>query len=110
MVEVATGPKRHLSLFDAVCVVVGIVVGAGIFKAPRLVALNTASSSMMLLAWAVGGFLCLCGALCYAELATAYPRVGGEYVFLSKSFGGMTGGGMHFTRVHPIARAGSGWQ
>ena len=70
---------------------VGIVVGAGIFKAPSLVAMFTGSGGVMMLTWVVGGFLCLCGALCYAELATAYPSVGGEYVYLSRSFGGTVG-------------------
>ena len=73
-------PVRHLSAFDATCVIVGIVVGAMIFKAPAWVAANTGSAAWMMLAWLLGGFLCLCGALCYAELATTYPNVGGEYV------------------------------
>jgi APA family basic amino acid/polyamine antiporter len=84
-------PVRHLSVVDAICVIVGIVVGAGIFKAPSLVAMFTGSGGMMLLTWLAGGLLCLCGALCYAELATAYPNVGGEYVYLSRSFGGAVG-------------------
>ena len=82
---------RHLSVVDAICVIVGIVVGAGIFKAPSLVAMFTGSGGVMMLTWLVGGFLCVCGALCYAELATAYPSVGGEYVYLSRSFGGTVG-------------------
>lgn len=84
-------PVRHLSVVDGICVIVGIVVGAGIFKAPSLVAEFTGSAGMMMLAWLAGGFLCLCGALCYAELATMYPNVGGEYVYLSRSLGGTVG-------------------
>jgi len=68
-------------------VVVGIVVGAGIFRSPSLVADVTGSTGWMLAVWAFGGLLCLCGALTYAELASAYPKVGGEYVFLSRAFG-----------------------
>jgi len=68
-------------------VVLGIVIGAGIFRSPSLVAANTGSTAWMLAVWAVGGLLCLCGALTYAELASAYPKVGGEYVFLSRAFG-----------------------
>ena len=68
-------------------VVVGIVIGAGIFRSPSLVAANTGSTAWMLVVWAFGGLLCLCGALTYAELASAYPKVGGEYVFLSRAFG-----------------------
>ena len=84
-------PVRHLSVIDAICVIVGIVVGAGIYRAPSLVAGCTGSAGVMLAAWLAGGFLCLCGALCYAELATTYPNVGGEYVYLSRSFGGTVG-------------------
>lgn len=84
-------PVRHLSLIDAMCVVVGIVVGAGIFRSPSLVAKFTAGPAWMMAAWVLGGFLCLCGALCYAELASAHPRVGGEYVYLSRAFGGAVG-------------------
>lgn len=86
-----SSPARHLSAADAICVIVGIVVGAGIFKAPSLVARFTGGAAPMLLAWAAGGLLCLCGALCYAELATAYPAVGGEYVYLTRAFGRTVG-------------------
>jgi len=68
-------------------VVIGIVIGAGIFRSPQMVAANTGTPGLMLLAWGLGGLLCLCGALTYAELASAYPKVGGEYVFLSRAFG-----------------------
>ncbi len=81
-------PKRHLSLLDAMCVVVGIVIGVGIFRAPSLVAAMTGTPTLMVVAWVLGGLLCFCGALTYAELAAAYPRVGGEYVYLERSFGG----------------------
>ncbi len=78
---------RHLSLVDAMAVVVGIVVGAAIYKSPSFVAMNSPGPGAMLGAWVLGGLLCLCGALSYAELAAAYPRVGGEYVYLSRAFG-----------------------
>jgi len=68
-------------------VVLGIVIGAGIFRSPQMVAANTGTPWLMLVAWGLGGFLCLCGALTYAELASAYPKVGGEYVYLSRAFG-----------------------
>ena len=77
--DAPAAPERHLGVFDAVCVVVGVVVGSFIFfLGPHLVAQNTTSPATMLLAWVFGGFLCLCGALSYAELATAYPRTGGD--------------------------------
>jgi len=83
----SAAPVRHLSAFDAVCVIVGIVIGAGIFSMPSLVAGCTRSGGVMLLTWLAGGLLCMCGALCYAELATAYPQIGGEYVYLSRALG-----------------------
>ncbi|MBL7139457.1 MAG: amino acid permease [Planctomycetes bacterium] len=81
------GPVRHLGVLDAMAVVIGIVVGVGIFKSPSLVAGCTGTPWLMFTAWGLGGLLCLCGALTYAELASAYPKVGGEYVFLSRAFG-----------------------
>ncbi|MBE3069425.1 MAG: amino acid permease [Planctomycetes bacterium] len=83
----ASAPVRHLSLADATAVVVGIVVGAGIFRSPALVAMNTSGPAAMVAAWVLGGLLCLCGALAYTELAAAYPAVGGEYVYLTRAFG-----------------------
>lgn len=87
----AIAPARHLSIVDAVCVVVGIVVATGVFKSPQLVALNTAGPWTMMAAWALGGLLCLCGSLAYAELAAVCPGVGGEYLYLSRSFGQTVG-------------------
>jgi amino acid transporter len=87
----ADGPPAHpapvLGLGDAVAMIVGIVVGAGIFRAPSLVAANAAGEPAVLLAWAAGGIIALAGALCYAELATAYPSAGGEYHFLTRAYG-----------------------
>ena len=70
------------------CVVVGIVIGVMIFRAPADIAACTAGLDVMVGVWLLGGLLCLAGALTYAELAAAYPRVGGEYVYLERSFGG----------------------
>jgi APA family basic amino acid/polyamine antiporter len=70
-----------------VAIIVGIVIGAGIFKAPALVAGITGSAGWMFGAWALGGLVSLVGALCYAELATAYPHAGGDYHFLHRAYG-----------------------
>ncbi len=83
----ATTPVRHLSWIDAVAVVMGIVIGSGIFMAPAMVAMFTDNATQMLTAWVLGGLLCLCGALCYAELAAMHPHAGGEYVYLTQAFG-----------------------
>ena len=80
-------PVRALSLTDAIVVIVGIVVGAGIFKTPSLVAAAAGSEAAVLLLWIVGGIVTLIGALCYAELVTAYPHPGGDYHFLQRAYG-----------------------
>ncbi|MEH2209923.1 APC family permease [Nostoc sp.] len=84
--EVAT-PKPSLTLPDAVALIVGIVIGAGIFETPALVASQAGSDIAVLLFWLMGGVVSLVGALCYAELATVYPDVGGVYYYLKRAFG-----------------------
>jgi amino acid transporter len=80
-------PRPVLSVFDAVMITVGIVIGAGIFKTPSMVAGVTGSVDWMLIAWVLGGVLSLVGALCYAELASSFPSAGGDYHFLSRAYG-----------------------
>jgi len=80
-------PKPTLSVLDAVMITVGIVIGAGIFKTPSMVAGITGSVDWMLIAWVVGGVLSLIGALCYAELASAFPSAGGDYHFITRAYG-----------------------
>lgn len=77
-----------LSTFDVVALTVGVVLGASVFKTPALVASNTGSGVTMLLAWGLGAGVSLVGALCYAELATAYPHAGGDYHYFQRAFGG----------------------
>jgi APA family basic amino acid/polyamine antiporter len=80
-------PKKELSLFDSTCIIVGIIIGAGIYETAPLVAKCLGSGAGLMLAWLAGGLLALTGALCYAELATAYPREGGDYVYLTRAYG-----------------------
>ena len=80
-------PSAVLGLREAVLIIMGIVIGAGIFKAPSMVAGMTGSASWMFGAWLLGGLISLIGALCYAELATAYPSAGGDYHFLRRAYG-----------------------
>jgi APA family basic amino acid/polyamine antiporter len=80
-------PQPALSVFDTVMITVGIVIGAGIFKTPAMVADVTGSVEWMLAAWILGGLLSLVGALCYAELASAFPHAGGDYHFITRAFG-----------------------
>jgi APA family basic amino acid/polyamine antiporter len=85
--ETGAQPRPLLGLREAVTLIVGIVVGAGIFKAPALVAGMSTSPGAMFLAWALGGAVSLAGALCYAELSTAYAHAGGDYHFLHRAYG-----------------------
>ena len=80
-------PVPTLTLKDAVAITVGIVVGAGIFRTPSLVAANVSSEYAALLIWLAGGLVTLVGALCYAELATTYPHTGGDYHYLTRAYG-----------------------
>ncbi len=80
-------PGPQLSVFDAVAVMVGLVVGIGIFRTPSIVADGVGSEAMFILVWLIGGVITLIGALCYAELASAHPHAGGEYHFLSRAYG-----------------------
>jgi amino acid transporter len=80
-------PKPLLSVPDGVFLMVGMVIGVGIFKAPSIVAGNTSSATEFLLAWLLGGAVSLCGALVYAELAARHPETGGEYTYLYRGLG-----------------------
>lgn len=79
--------RRELRLWDAVAAIIGTVVGAGIFRVPTAVAQLIPDAGFMLSAWILGGFLSLCGALTFAELASKFPKSGGEYVYLRETFG-----------------------
>lgn len=87
----AADPQRVLSTRDGAILVVGIVLGAGVFRAPQVVAAGSASGAMFLALWVIGGLISLIGALCYAELAATYPNAGGEYHILTRAFGGRVG-------------------
>lgn len=86
----ASGPPG-LSVMDATVVLVGVVIGIGIFGFPPLVAQHAASEAMYLAYWCAGGLVMLVGALCYAELGAAYPGAGGEYLYLSRAWGPRVG-------------------
>lgn len=79
-----------LRLVDAIALIVGIVIGAGIFETPALVAANMGTARGVVVVWVLGGVISLMGALCYAELATTYPHVGGNYYYLKRAFGQST--------------------
>ena len=84
---VRLAPKNSLSTWDAVALIVGLVVGAGIFRAPQQVAEYTSGPVSFLLVWLIGGLISLVGAMCYAELASSFPHSGGDYHFLQRAYG-----------------------
>lgn len=81
---------RELSPFDATMLVMGGIVGVGIFFNPAQVAALVPEPRLFLALWALGGAVALCGALTFAELGAAFPREGGWYVFLREAFGPFT--------------------
>ena len=80
-----------LSLWDAVSLIIGIVIGSTIYKTPGTIFSNVPDPWTGLALWVVCGGLSFVGALCYAELATTYPRSGGEYNYLTRAFGAWAG-------------------
>ena len=85
------GLVRQLGLFDSTMIMVGIVVASGIFVTTGIMAKTIPSAGLILLAWLVGGLLTLAGALTYAELGAAMPEAGGQYVYLYKAYGPLSG-------------------
>src|SRR5690606_41940511 len=84
-------PRGNLTVVDGVAVLVGVVIGIGIFGFPPLVAQQTDSSLVYIGLWLAGSLVMLVGALCYAELGSAYPHAGGEYHFLQRAWGSSLG-------------------
>lgn len=82
----ADGLVRRVGLFDASMVVIGGIVGAGIFRNPHAVALEVGTVPLILGAWVAGGVMALIGAMIYAELAARRPEVGGQYAYFREGF------------------------
>src|SRR5579863_6539630 len=78
---------RRLSLTDSVAIVVGVMIGGGIFLVPNLVARSLPSAPMIAGVWVLAGAISLIGALACAELGAAFPSTGGQYVFLREAYG-----------------------
>jgi len=115
-VEAPAGPTavpadlpRRVGFWGAAAVMVGVMVGSGIFKTPSSIAQSLDSPALILLLWTAGGLLALCGALTYAELATMFPRSGGVYVFLREAYGRCVAfvfGWSYMLLVKPLAAGG----
>jgi len=80
-------PARVLSRFDATCIVIGAIIGSGIFFNPSRIASLVDTGNLALLAWALGGFIAMCGALVFAELGRRYNSSGAQYDILRDSYG-----------------------
>jgi len=98
--------RRDLGIWAAVSIVVGTVIGSGIFRVPQTMILSVGSVPVVFLAWIVGGALSLAGALTYAELAAAMPGAGGEYVYLTEAYGPVWGFLYGWTQMW-VAKSGS---
>jgi APA family basic amino acid/polyamine antiporter len=83
--------ERDLSLFDSVMVVVGAMIGSGIFIVPAEMARHIGSAGWLLVAWGVAGALTVAGALCYGELSAMMPQAGGMYVYLREAYSPLWG-------------------
>jgi APA family basic amino acid/polyamine antiporter len=98
--------KRDLGFWGAISIVIGTVIGSGIFIVPRTMVQNVGSPSLVFAVWIVGGLLTMAGALSYAELAAAMPQAGGEYVYLTKAYGPIWGYLYGWTQMW-VAKSGS---
>ena len=78
------GPR--LNRFDCICIIVGTIIGAGIFKTPSVIASHVPSVFWLFVVWIIGGIIALIGALCFAELTTTYPDKGGDYGYLKRAY------------------------
>src|SRR6266436_5721349 len=98
--------KRDLGIWSAAAIVVGTVIGSGIFLVPNSMIKNVGSPGMLFAVWIFGGMLSLFGALSYAELAAALPEAGGEYVYLREAYGPLWGFLYGWTQMW-VAKSGS---
>ncbi len=85
------GLTARLGVGDVVSFIIGMVIGVSIYKTPSLVFGNVSGVGAGMGAWVLGGLVALVGALCYAELASTYPRLGGEYTYLTRAYGPAVG-------------------
>lgn len=100
------GLKRELGVWSAAAIVVGTVIGSGIFLVPSTMVHNVGSPGKVFAVWIAGGLLTLFGALSYAELAAAIPEAGGEYVYLREAYGPLWGFLYGWTQMW-VAKSGS---
>ncbi len=100
---------RTLGVMDSTAIVIGIVIGSGIFVLPNLIARNLPSSLAILSAWLIAGVLSFFGALAYAELGAMLPATGGQYVYLREAYGPMCAFVSGWTFMLAVLSGGSAW-
>jgi amino acid transporter len=105
--EKPDSPTTSLGMWDAVSIIVGIIIGATIYEMPPLIFGNFAKPEYAIGAWVLGGVLSITGALCYAELATAYPTTGGDYTYLTRAYGPAVGFLFAWSELTVIRTGGS---
>ena len=96
-----------LSLWDAICLIVGIIIGASIYEMPPNIFRSSGDSLTGILAWLIGGIVSLIGALCYAELASSYRTSGGDYTYLTRAYGPKVGFIFAWAELSVIRTGGS---
>lgn len=101
-----SGLRRELGVWGAASIVVGTVIGSGIFLVPKKMVMETGDVGMVLAVWVFGGLLSLAGALTYAELAAMMPEAGGEYNYLREAYGPFWGFLYGWTQMW-VAKSGS---
>lgn len=97
---------RSLGISDATLLVVGCIIGVGIFRTSSSIATHIQSPSLILALWVFTGLLSLCGALCYAELASMFPQSGGDYIYITTVYGRFWGFLFGWTKLF-IERTGT---
>jgi basic amino acid/polyamine antiporter, APA family len=100
-------PRPLLTLWDTICLIIGIIIGASIYQAPPEIFRNAGSAEIGMIAWGIGGFVSLVGALCYAELASAYRTAGGDYTYLTRAYGPKVGFFFAWAELSVIRTGGS---
>src|SRR6476660_700647 len=100
---------RRLGVIDATAIVIGIVIGSGIFVLPNLIARNLPSGSAIVAVWVAAGVLSFFGALAYAELGAMLPATGGQYVYLREAYGPACAFVCGWTFMLAVLAGGSAW-
>jgi APA family basic amino acid/polyamine antiporter len=107
--RIADDLPRRLGVLDATAIVIGIVIGSGIFVLPNVIARNLPSAGAMIAVWVISGVLSFFGALAYAELGSAMPATGGQYIYLREAYGPGCAFVCGWTFMLAVLSGGSAW-